>query len=210
MRLRLSRLTFIVSLAFLPLLGCGGNPVPGPLGDETHRSGPVQDPAAIRSALQWGSRHAQTAKKTLEEHYVSTVREGDHIQRARVRTRWSRLALHAAERALSSQEPDPQTVERVLKGPPLTITLLRRGYHKGVVTQLDMVLVQGSHRVYAPQLTRRSARAVKDDGRVIAYEGEMEGNFPLDDLNLRKSASLEVRLEDGSFLYFSIPLWRLK
>ncbi|MDP6482493.1 MAG: hypothetical protein QGH70_01435 [Nitrospinota bacterium] len=45
---------------------------------------------------------------------------------------------------------------------------------------------------------------------MIAYEGELEGDYPLDELDPRRSATLEVRLEDGSRLTFDIPLWRLR
>ena len=132
------------------------------------------------------------------------------VQWARVSTRWSRLALHAAERMRASQRPDPRTVERILKGPALVITLLRRDVKKTFVRQIDMVLLQGGRRFYAPALKRRPARPVKDGERVIAYEGELEGEYPLDELDPRRSATLVVRLEDGSRLTFDIPLWRLR
>jgi hypothetical protein len=73
-----------------------------------------------------------------------------------------------------------------------------------------MVLLQGGRRFYAPALKRGPARPVKDGERVIAYEGELEGEYPLDELDPRRSATLEVRLEDGSRLTFDIPLWRLR
>ncbi|MFQ5693833.1 MAG: hypothetical protein ACE5IM_12415, partial [Nitrospinota bacterium] len=175
-----------------------------------YRAGLVQDESALRSALGWGRTHARTAAQTLAAYYETTRRTGKHVQRVRVQTRWSRLALHAAKRMRSSLEPDPATVERILNGPPLTITLVMRGFHKGLVSKLDMVLVQGSHRVYAPTLERRDPRPIKEDGRIVAYEGELKGDFPPDALNPRKSATLEVRGENDSYFYVDSPLWRFK
>ncbi|MEE8110713.1 MAG: hypothetical protein V3T44_06765 [bacterium] len=210
-QLRLFFPTLAVSLALALPFGCGGGkPVSSPWGQPAHTTGPIQDPEALRSALEWGRKNARNAKETLEAFYEFTLRQGIHVQRARIQTRWSRLALHAAERMRSSQEPDPRTVERLLKGPPLTITLIMQGYHKGLTNKLDMVLMQGSRRAYAPTLKRGPPRAITDDGRVVAYEGEVNGDFPLDDLNVKRSAQLEIREEDGSFTYIDIPLWRLK
>ncbi|MBI2879937.1 MAG: hypothetical protein HYY21_00010 [Candidatus Tectomicrobia bacterium] len=206
------RFALVVAALLVSLLpsGCGGKAVPSPWGQEVHQTGPVQEPGALRSALEWGRQHARTAEAALGEYYEFTARAGDPLQRARVRTRWSRLARHAAERARASLEPDPGTVERILQGPPLTLTLMMRGFHKDLVSKLDMVLVQGDRRVYAPALRRSAPRALTEGGRITAYEGELEGDFPLKELDPGKSAALEVRLEDGSLLFFDIPLARLK
>ncbi len=199
-------------LASLILAGCGrgGTGVRSPWGPAGHKTGPVRNPDALRAALDWGRSHAPDARETLAGFYEVSLRQGNLIQRARVSTRWSRLALHAAERMRASLRPDPRTVERIIKGPALVITFLRRDVKKTAVTRIDMVLLQGGRRFYAPVLKRSPARPVKDGDRVIAYEGELEGEYPLDELDPRRSATLEVRLEDGSRLTFDIPLWRLR
>jgi hypothetical protein len=184
--------------------------VRSPWGPAGHKTGPVRNPDALRAALDWGRSHAPDARETLAGFYEVSLRQGNLIQRARVSTRWSRLALHAAERMRASLRPDPRTVERIIKGPALVITFLRRDVKKTAVTRIDMVLLQGGRRFYAPVLKRSPARPVKDGDRVIAYEGELEGEYPLDELDPRRSATLEVRLEDGSRLTFDIPLWRLR
>jgi hypothetical protein len=201
-----------LSCAVLILSGCGGpaKTAPGPWGPSVYGNGIVLDAQASRSALDWGKNNARDAGERLGSHYTFSLGKGASVHRARVRTRWSRLALHAAERKLSAREPDPQTVERILKGPPLTITLTLKGPYKNLIVEMDMVLTQGSRRSYAPKLKRSPSRAVRDEGRVVAYEADLEGDFSTDGLNLKRSAYLEIRREDGTVLNLKIALKRLK
>ena len=201
-----------VFLASLVSSGCGGGgtAVRSPWGPAGYKDGPIRNPDALRSALEWGRSHAPSAQATLAGIYEVSLRERNLVQRARVSTRWSRLALHAADRMRASLRPDPRTVERILKGPPFVITFIRRDFKKGTVDQIDMILVQRGRKFYAPKLKRGPSRPVEEDGRVIAFEGELEGEFPLEGLDLRRSATLEVRLEDGSRLRIDIPLRRLR
>ena len=201
----------VVTLAWTGLYACGRRKaVPNPWGQPGHNSGPIKDPDELRAALDWGKANAQNAQKALDDLYVVTRNTKNLTNRIRIQTRWSRLALHAAERRNSSQEPDPETVEQTLKGPPLTITLTRQGLKKDLVSRIDMFLVQGDQRAYAPEFRQGTPRPVEDGGRTIAYEADLEGDFQLTDLNLRKSATLTARLDDGSLIDFDIPLFRLK
>jgi hypothetical protein len=201
----------VLTLSWTGLYACGrGRSVPNPWGQPGHNSGPIKDPGALRAALDWGKANAQNAQKALDDLYIVTQKAKTLSNRVRVQTKWSRLALHAAERKNSSQEPDPATVEQILQGPPLTVTFTLQGLKKDLVSQLDMFLVQGEQRAYAPKFRRGTPRPVENGGRIIAYEAALEGDFRLTDLNLKKSATFRARLDDGSLMDFDIPLFRLK
>ena len=109
----------ILYLAALILWACSAKTeIPAPWGESRHETGPILDPDALRGALEWGRVNAQTAEKALDAYYTFGLQHEQFFHRARVRTRWTRLARHAAERKRASLAPDPEVVEGILKGPP--------------------------------------------------------------------------------------------
>ena len=160
--------------------------------------------------MERGRVNARTAEKALDAYYRFGLQHEQLFHRARVRTPWTRLARHAAERKRASLAPDPEVVEGILKGSPLVITMIKRGFHKDSDQPLGYVSGPRGRKTYAPSLRRGEPRPVKQENRIVAYEAEMEGMFSLEGINPRKSVSLKVRLEQGEHLAIGFPLWRQK
>ncbi len=175
-------------------------------GGANHETGPERDLNALRDALNWGRTNAQTAEKALDAYY--TFEHSSH--RVRVCTQWSRLARHAATRKRMSLDPDPKVIGQILKDSSLLIKLLKRGFHKTLIRHSNMALTQGGRKTYPSSLQRGKPQPLKKRGRIVAYEAEIKGTFPLKEINTKKSVILSIQMYDGDNLRFKIPIWRLK
>ena len=175
-------------------------------GGDNHETGPARDLNTLREAVNWGQTNAQTAEKALDAYY--TFEHSSH--RARVCTQWSRLARHAATRKRMSLDPDPKVMEQILKDSSLLIKLLKRGFHKTLIRNSSMALIQEGRKTYPSSLQRGKPRPLKKRGRIVAYEAEIKGTFPLKGINTKKTVFLSIQLHDGDNLRFKIPIWRLK
>ncbi len=201
----------ILYLAALILWACSAKTeIPAPWGESRHETGPILDPDALRGALEWGQVNAQTAEKALDAYYTFGLQHEQFFHRARVRTRWTPVGASRSRAKARFPGAGSGSSGGHPQGPPLVITMIKRGFHKDLVRRSDMSLAQGGQKTYAPSLRRGEPSPVKQEDRIVAYEAEMEGAFSLEGINPRKSVSLEVRLGQGDHLAIDLPLWRLK
>ena len=161
--------------------------IPAPLMGTNHETGPISNLNALRDAVNWGQANAKTAEKALDAYYTFELKHELSSHHARVCTQWSRLARHAAARKRMALTPDPKVMEHILKDSSLVIKLVKRGFHKTLLSHSDMTLTQGGRKTYTSSLHRGKSRPLKKGEEIVAYEAEMKGIFSLKGINTKKS-----------------------